>query len=240
MGECDRCGVGLPRAVSARESCKRHASGLSGGHFFRSVTRPAYRAALWLLWTHKSARYEGRDTDHAHTAPFSTNARTAHHKQRAAREPSSRGPGPTPLPTCFSKRRYPRHPRRPKSGPHNSVPRRWELQLAPRRPAPQPPGRQQFRRGGFRDRPGGAVRVGRGPERDRALAVGALSDPARAGRAGARVCFRAFRRSSSSPDLVLLIFLPPLLYAAAFFSDLRALRSDAARDLDERRSASCS
>ena len=28
------------------------------------------------------------------------------------------------------------------------------------------------------------------------------------------------------PDLVLLIFLPPLLYAAAFFSDLRALRSD--------------
>jgi monovalent cation/hydrogen antiporter len=28
------------------------------------------------------------------------------------------------------------------------------------------------------------------------------------------------------PDLVLLIFLPPLLYAAAFFADLRALRSD--------------
>jgi monovalent cation/hydrogen antiporter len=28
------------------------------------------------------------------------------------------------------------------------------------------------------------------------------------------------------PDLVLLIFLPPLLYAAAFFSDLRALRAD--------------
>jgi Na+/H+ antiporter len=28
------------------------------------------------------------------------------------------------------------------------------------------------------------------------------------------------------PDLVLLIFLPPLLYAAAFFSDLRALRDD--------------
>jgi monovalent cation/hydrogen antiporter len=28
------------------------------------------------------------------------------------------------------------------------------------------------------------------------------------------------------PDLVLLIFLPPLLYAAAFFSDLRALRTD--------------
>jgi monovalent cation/hydrogen antiporter len=28
------------------------------------------------------------------------------------------------------------------------------------------------------------------------------------------------------PDLVLLIFLPPLLYSAAFFSDLRALRSD--------------
>lgn len=29
------------------------------------------------------------------------------------------------------------------------------------------------------------------------------------------------------PDLVLLLFLPPLLYAAAFFSDLRALRADA-------------
>jgi monovalent cation/hydrogen antiporter len=29
------------------------------------------------------------------------------------------------------------------------------------------------------------------------------------------------------PDLVLLIFLPPLLYSAAFFSDLRALRADA-------------
>lgn len=29
-----------------------------------------------------------------------------------------------------------------------------------------------------------------------------------------------------NPDLVLLIFLPPLLYAAAFFSDLRALRTD--------------
>jgi monovalent cation/hydrogen antiporter len=29
------------------------------------------------------------------------------------------------------------------------------------------------------------------------------------------------------PDLVLLLFLPPLLYAAAFFADLRALRSDA-------------
>jgi Na+/H+ antiporter len=29
------------------------------------------------------------------------------------------------------------------------------------------------------------------------------------------------------PDLVLLIFLPPLLYSAAFFSDLRALRDDA-------------
>ena len=28
------------------------------------------------------------------------------------------------------------------------------------------------------------------------------------------------------PELVLLIFLPPLLYAAAFFSDLRALRTD--------------
>jgi Na+/H+ antiporter len=29
------------------------------------------------------------------------------------------------------------------------------------------------------------------------------------------------------PDLVLLIFLPPLLYAAAFFADLRSLRADA-------------
>ena len=28
------------------------------------------------------------------------------------------------------------------------------------------------------------------------------------------------------PDLVLLIFLPPLLYSAAFFSDLRALRAN--------------
>jgi Na+/H+ antiporter len=29
------------------------------------------------------------------------------------------------------------------------------------------------------------------------------------------------------PDLVLLVFLPPLLYSSAFFADLRALRSDA-------------
>ena len=29
------------------------------------------------------------------------------------------------------------------------------------------------------------------------------------------------------PDLVLLIFLPPLLYSAAFFADLRSLRADA-------------
>lgn len=29
------------------------------------------------------------------------------------------------------------------------------------------------------------------------------------------------------PDLVLLVFLPPLLYASAFFADLRALRADA-------------
>jgi CPA1 family monovalent cation:H+ antiporter len=33
-------------------------------------------------------------------------------------------------------------------------------------------------------------------------------------------------RIELEPDLVLLIFLPPLLYAAAFFSDLRALRAD--------------
>jgi Na+/H+ antiporter len=30
-----------------------------------------------------------------------------------------------------------------------------------------------------------------------------------------------------NPDLVLLVFLPPLLYASAFFSDLRTLRNDA-------------
>ncbi len=29
------------------------------------------------------------------------------------------------------------------------------------------------------------------------------------------------------PDLVLLVFLPPLLYSSAFFFDLRALRADA-------------
>src|SRR3954452_15422962 len=29
------------------------------------------------------------------------------------------------------------------------------------------------------------------------------------------------------PDLVLLVFLPPLLYASAFFADLRTLRQDA-------------
>src|SRR4051795_5795582 len=29
------------------------------------------------------------------------------------------------------------------------------------------------------------------------------------------------------PDLVLLVFLPPLLYSAAFFADLHALRADA-------------
>src|SRR5215208_5650201 len=30
-----------------------------------------------------------------------------------------------------------------------------------------------------------------------------------------------------NPDLVLLVFLPPLLYASAFFYDLRSLRNDA-------------
>ena len=30
-----------------------------------------------------------------------------------------------------------------------------------------------------------------------------------------------------NPDLVLLVFLPPLLYSSAFFADLRALRADA-------------
>ena len=30
------------------------------------------------------------------------------------------------------------------------------------------------------------------------------------------------------PDLVLLVFLPPLLYAAAFFADLRSLRANLA------------
>jgi CPA1 family monovalent cation:H+ antiporter len=34
-------------------------------------------------------------------------------------------------------------------------------------------------------------------------------------------------RIELDPDLVLLIFLPPLLYSAAFFSDLRALRAEA-------------
>ena len=29
------------------------------------------------------------------------------------------------------------------------------------------------------------------------------------------------------PELVLLVFLPPLLYASAFFADLRSLRADA-------------
>ena len=29
------------------------------------------------------------------------------------------------------------------------------------------------------------------------------------------------------PNLVLLVFLPPLLYSSAFFADLRALRADA-------------
>ena len=30
-----------------------------------------------------------------------------------------------------------------------------------------------------------------------------------------------------NPDLVLLVFLPPLLYSSAFFVDLRSLREDA-------------
>ena len=33
------------------------------------------------------------------------------------------------------------------------------------------------------------------------------------------------------PDLVLLIFLPPLLYSAAFFANLRDLRADLRVDL---------
>ena len=33
------------------------------------------------------------------------------------------------------------------------------------------------------------------------------------------------------PDLVLLVFLPPLLYSSAFFADLRALRAGRAGDL---------
>ena len=41
------------------------------------------------------------------------------------------------------------------------------------------------------------------------------------------------------PDLVLLIFLPPLLYSAAFFADLHALRADLRRDLAARRSGWC-
>ena len=31
------------------------------------------------------------------------------------------------------------------------------------------------------------------------------------------------------PDLVLVVFLPPLLYSAAFFANLRELRADARR-----------
>ena len=30
-----------------------------------------------------------------------------------------------------------------------------------------------------------------------------------------------------NPDLVLLVFLPPLLYSGSFFADLRSLRTDA-------------
>ncbi len=36
------------------------------------------------------------------------------------------------------------------------------------------------------------------------------------------------------PDLVLVIFLPPLLYSAAFFANLRDLRRDMRGDRDER------
>ena len=42
------------------------------------------------------------------------------------------------------------------------------------------------------------------------------------------------------PGLVLVIFLPPLLYSAAFFSDLRALRSEPARRSRCSRSGWCS
>src|SRR5204863_9420191 len=35
------------------------------------------------------------------------------------------------------------------------------------------------------------------------------------------------RHIQMQPDLVLPVFLPPLLYASAFFADLRALRADA-------------
>ena len=42
------------------------------------------------------------------------------------------------------------------------------------------------------------------------------------------------------PDLVLLVFLPPLLYASAFFADLRALRDGRARHLALGRSGSSS
>ena len=42
------------------------------------------------------------------------------------------------------------------------------------------------------------------------------------------------------PDLVLLIFLPPLLYAASFFTGLRELKPNIAADQRCSRSGSCS
>ena len=52
----------------------------------------------------------------------------------------------------------------------------------------------------------------RDPVRDRAAHGRALSDAVRARRARARASSRACRASSLEPDLVLLVFLPPLLF----------------------------
>ena len=54
-----------------------------------------------------------------------------------------------------------------------------------------------------------------------------VSDPARARRARARLRPGAAATSSCDPELVLVAFLPPLLYSAAFFTSLRDLRANA-------------
>ena len=55
----------------------------------------------------------------------------------------------------------------------------------------------------------------------------ALPDHARAGRRGDRLRARACRTWSSTRTSCSLIFLPPLLYGAAFFTSLRDLRRNA-------------
>ncbi len=61
----------------------------------------------------------------------------------------------------------------------------------------------------------GAVRLGRRAERGRQLAE-AVPDPA-----GDRRLLGLIPDIHLNPDLVLLVFLPPLLYQSAFFADLR-------------------